>query len=157
MVDEAEKLISEIVQIKNQYIVEVGRGRKAWPKAIKERVARLDEIGIAPKVVAARTSIPYDTIVLWRYNRRHGVNARLKKGFHELKLTGAEASAVEGGGILESVTVTVPETKIPLVPSPPSLGLRLTTPGGFIIEGLDETAASRLIGVLSRSGGVYVP
>ncbi len=154
MVDEAEQLISEIVQIKNQYVVEVGRGRRAWPKSIKERVARLDEIGVAPKVVATRTLIPYDTIVLWRYNRRHGVNARLKTGFHELKV-GPEKTplAAPTDGILKSVTVTVPEFKMRPPSLPPSSGLRLTTPSGFIIEGLDERNAVRLIGELTRLGG----
>lgn len=153
MVDEAEQLISEIVQIKNQYTVEVGRGRRAWPKSIKERVARLDAIGVAPKVVASRTSIPYDTIVLWRHNRRHGVNARLKTGFHELKVAASEAPlAAQTVGILKSVTVTVPEIKMPHLAAPSS-GLRLTTPSGFIVEGLDERNAVRLIGELTRLGG----
>lgn len=154
MVDEAEQLISEIIQIKNQYVVEVGRGRRAWPKSIKERVARLDEIGVAPKVVATRTLIPYDTIVLWRYNRRHGVHGRLKTGFHELKVAPAQAHlAAPTVGILKSVTVTVPEIEIPRTPPHPSSGLRLTTPSGFIIEGLDEKSAVRLICEITRSGG----
>ncbi len=154
MVDEAEQLISEIVQIKNQYVVEVGRGRRAWPKSIKERVARLDEIGISPKVVASRTSIPYDTIVLWRYNRRHGVHGRLKKGFHELKVATAQAPlAAPTVGILKSATVTVPEIKMRHPSLPPSSSLRLTTPTGFIIEGLDDRNVVRLIGDLTRLGG----
>ena len=42
MVDRAEQLISEIRQIKAQYVKEVGRGRRAWPQAIKGRIAELE-------------------------------------------------------------------------------------------------------------------
>lgn len=161
MVDEAEQLISETVQIKNQYVAEVGEARRrAWPKSIKERVARLDDIGVAPKVVAARTLIPYDTIVLWRYNRRHGAHGRLKKGFHELtvarhKSVQVDAAPPVANGILKSLTVTVPDTKIPhTLPGPTSTpSLRITTPNGFIVEGLDETRAVQLIRQLTDLGG----
>lgn len=165
MVDEVEQLISEIVQIKDQYASEVGLGRRrAWPKSIKDRVARLDEIGIAPKIVSARTTIPYDTIVLWRYNRRHTVHGRLKKGFHELTVAaGASAAALPPGApILKSLTVTVPEFKIPNTSMPVGrrasevalgAGLRLTTPNGFIIDGLDGTTAVGLIRQLTEAGG----
>jgi hypothetical protein len=164
MVGEVERLISEIVQIKNQYVAEVGSGRRVWPKSIKERVARLDEMGLPPKVVASRTTISYDTVVLWRYNRRHGVNARIKTGFHQLKVSGATSlpeGAVDGGsGISKSVAVTVPETKMP-IPGAPStqraaLGLRLTTPRGFVVDGLNESTVAQLIRSLSQSGGAHV-
>lgn len=164
MVDEVGRLISEIIQIKRQYVAEVGRGRRVWPKSIKERIARLDEIGIAPKVIAARTTIPYDTIVLWRYNRRHGMNARIKTGFHQLKVAGAKsepAGLSTGSTILESVTVTVPEIKIPDVPPPltplRAEGLRLTTPNGFVIEGLNDQSLVGLLRSLSSAtaGGSY--
>jgi hypothetical protein len=161
MVDEVAQLISEIIQIKSQYVAEVGRGRRVWPKSIKERIARLDEIGIAPKVIAARTTIPYDTIVLWRYNRRHGVNARIKTGFHQLKVTGTKAEPARlsaGSTILESVTVTVPEIKISEAPPPRSTaGLRLTTPNGFVIDGLNDTSLVGLLRSLSSAspGGSY--
>src|SRR4051794_6733469 len=70
MVNRAENLISEIKQIKSQYVKEVGRGRRVWPRSIKDRVAELDSLGVSARIVATETGIPYETVTLWRHKRR---------------------------------------------------------------------------------------
>jgi hypothetical protein len=141
MVDETERLISEVQQIETQYVAEVGQGRRMWPRSIKERVARLDELGIAAKAIATKTGISYETIILWRYKRRQNVS---QVGFHEVAVGGSGLPAIS-----KSVTVTVPESEIP---NSRPRDLRLTTPGGFVIEGLDEQTLIALIARLSQGG-----
>ncbi len=126
---EAEQLISEIRQIREQYINEVGEGRRPWPRSIIDRVCELGNIGLKPKAIAAQTLVPYETVCQWRYNR----NAQLKK-FHNLTVTvpakppSATVTVAEKAG---DVTVTV------------------TTPDGFLIEGLP---AHMVIEVLRARG-----
>ena len=150
MVDEASRIIEEIRQIKEQYVAEVGKGRRVWPRSIKERAARLDEMGVPAKALARQAGISYETLILWRYNRRH---ARGK--FHEVRVAAkshalaAPASETKNiDGISKSATVTVPNFEMP-----PPQSLRLTTPNGFVVEGLDKAAMVWLISALSREGG----
>jgi Transposase len=134
MVERASTLIEEISQIRLQYVAEVGKGRRVWPKSIKARIAELDELGLPAKGIAERTGVPYETIILWRYKRRREQDA---SGFHELKV-----AAPQLPGISKSVAVTATKTEISPVP------LAVTTPEGYRIEGLTEASLLRLIGRL---------
>ncbi|MGE0528795.1 MAG: hypothetical protein AB7G93_22815 [Bdellovibrionales bacterium] len=102
MVDRAAALIDEIRLIKAQYVAEVSKGRRVWPKSIKSRVAELDELGPA-KHVAEHSGIPYETVILWRYKRRQ---AHAASGFHEVKVASAKLPAAS-----KSVTVTAANLK----------------------------------------------
>lgn len=74
-----QQLISEIQQIREQYLAEVGTSkRRSWPKSIRERATELDQLGMKPKLVAKLTAVPYETLVQWRYQRRQ------KSPFHEI-------------------------------------------------------------------------
>ena len=151
MVDEAARLIGEVRQIKTQYVAEVGRGRRVWPRSIKERIAQLDDLGIPAKVIAEKTEVPYETIILWRYKRRNE-KAEAKTAFHELSV--AERHLPQP--ISKSVTVTLPTNEMPLhhpEPSIPAKFLRLTTPDGFVIDGLDEASVVALLARLAPGGG----
>jgi hypothetical protein len=60
-----EILLREITEITEQYKEEVPSGRRAWPKAIRGRVAELRTLGIGPKKIAAVTGLPYSTVFMW--------------------------------------------------------------------------------------------
>lgn len=136
MLARASVLIEEIRQIKQQYVAEVGKGRRVWPKSIKARIAELDELGIPAKHVAERTGVPYETVILWRYKRRRERDA---SGFHELKVAAPELPVIS-----KSVAVTAIKSEISTVP------LTVTTPEGLRIEGLTEEALLRLIARLRQ-------
>ena len=166
MVEHAKQLIHEIQQIKTQSVAEVGKGRRVWPRSIKERTEQLDKMGVPVKAVAAETGIPYETLILWRYSRRRAAAERAefdtntsKVKFHELKVSPKEglsqvvgrASSVSKS-ISQSGSVTVPGFEMPRQLPAPAGGLRLTTPNGFIVEGLEATTAAWLIGALTLGG-----
>ena len=131
MLAESDALISEIIQIREQYVAEVGK-RRAWPRAIKERIAQLQALGLRPGAIAERTGVPYQTIILWKYKER---KLLARKPFHPVAITGQES-------ISKSLSVTPKEIKMP---ESQRRGLRLTTPQGFAIEGLDARLALELL------------
>ncbi|MGZ6441672.1 MAG: hypothetical protein ACXWRU_16555 [Pseudobdellovibrionaceae bacterium] len=59
---EAKQVVVEIQNIVIQYQAEVGKGRKAWPKSIRERVEKLFSIGLNGKESSRATKIPYYTV-----------------------------------------------------------------------------------------------
>ena len=63
---EAEKIISEIQQIKEQYQKEVGSKRKPWPRSIAERVEKLFHLGASGPSISKDCDIPYHTILNWK-------------------------------------------------------------------------------------------
>lgn len=75
--------------------------------------------------------------------------------FHELAVTDAKLPAIS-----KSEAVTVPHIEIPQAGSEaraaarPIAGLRLTTPDGFVIKGLDESRVPDLLSRL-RAGGTH--
>jgi hypothetical protein len=139
MQDQAVNLMSEIFQLREQYTAEVGQGRRVWPRSIKERVEKLDEIGIAAKQISQQTGIGYETILQWRFKRRQ----RVKRQFHEVSVV------PETKAIAKIDTVTVPKkssskkfAKIGTV--------TVTTPEGFRIETSDMEMAVQLLRELRR-------
>lgn len=145
MVDEAKRLISEIGQIKVQYVREVGRGRRVWPRSIKDRVLSLERLGVPAKAVAEQTGISYETITTWRYQRR---KAATQGPFHEIGVR-AESPLARVPAVLKSATVTVAESEIPKSIDRP---LTLRTPLGFVIEGLDANGVVELMNRLCPGG-----
>lgn len=139
MVERASTLIEEIRQIKRQYVAEVGKGRRVWPKSIKARIAELDELGVPAKHVAEKTGVPYETVILWRYKRRREHNA---SGFHEVKVAASELPVIS-----KSVAVTMTKSEMK------TAALTVTTPEGFRIEGLTEELLLRLIARLRQGEG----
>ena len=130
MTEQAEILIQEITELRSQYVAEVGEGRHKWPRSIKERAEKLDEMGIPAKQVGLKTGIGYETLLQWRYKRRH----ELKRKFHEIqvkavaKIGTVAVPKVEGEKkILKMGTVTV------------------TTPEGFKIEMSDIESALEIL------------
>ena len=132
MNEQAEILIQEIAELRSQYVAEVGDGRHKWPRSIKERAEKLDEMGVPAKQVGSKTGIGYETLLQWRYKRRH----ELKKRFHEIK---APAKALAK---IDTVTVpTVNWSKKDL-----KMGtVTVTTPDGFRIELLDIGSAIEIL------------
>ena len=103
MVDKASGLNGEIRQIKAQYVVEVGEGRRVWLKSIKTWVAELDELGIPAKQVAERSGIPHETVILWRYKRRRGKKG---SGIWWLLWTGTAILYSPGAGRTHSIVAS---------------------------------------------------
>jgi hypothetical protein len=145
VVARADLIVSEINQIKAQYVKEVGNGRRAWPMSIKKRVAELESLGLAAKSVASETGIPYATIVLWRFKRRKG------EVFKELRVTPALEAPKAGLSISKSSSVTLSNLEMPSKRGVLQ-GLNLRTPSGFVIENLDESSVLKLITILSAGG-----
>jgi hypothetical protein len=101
-------LCDEIKQIHEQYVQQVGpSGRKAWPKAIKERALEVDRLVNSTKEAAELTGLSADLFYYWRSQAK-------KSGFKSLAVVEKKSP---------SVTVTV------------------TTPKGYMIEGLPADMA----------------
>lgn len=125
MLEREEVLIREICQIREQYQAEVGSRRKPWPKAIRDRILELDELGVSRKSIVADTGVPYHTILNWRYQSR-------RRGFKELSISKVGTMTVPKVDILNCATVTV------------------TTPKGIRVEITGEQGVAELIRVLGR-------
>jgi hypothetical protein len=129
MTEQAEILIREIAELRSQYVAEVGEGRRKWPRSIKERAEKLDEMGVPAKQVGLKTGIGYETLLQWRYKRRH----EFKKRFHEIKVPVKALAKID--------TVTVPKAKEIL-----KVGtVTVTTPEGFRVEVLNVELAIELL------------
>ncbi len=136
MVEEASRLIDEIKQIREQYVSEVGK-RRTWPRSIKERMAKLEALGLKAGAIAKRTSVPYQTILVWRYQER--------KRFHQVQIA-------PGKSISKSSSLSAQEIKMPTQSEKTSL--RLVVPGGFVVEGLDPATAAKLLFEIGRLSNV---
>lgn len=137
MLEEASRLIDEVCQIKAQYMDEVGTGRRVWPRSIKERMFKLDKLGLPAKAVSDRTGIPYCTILLWRHRGKKQPKA---SAFHELSVESKLPA------ISKTRTVTVPKFEMPQA----SENLKLTTPDGFVIDGLDAAGIVAVVAAFSK-------
>lgn len=119
MEDQAQILVEEIKQILKQYVNEVGPGgRKVWPRAIRGRATKLSDL-LGSKRSAELTGLPVDTLYAWR--------ADAKKASHK--------SLVVRNNKDKFATVTVTD-KSPINPNENSVTVTVTTPNGFLIEGL---------------------
>lgn len=135
MQNEIERLVSEINQLHEQYRAEVGPGRRVWPRSIRERVERLDEIGVPAKQISEKTGIGYETVLQWRFKRRR----RIKSKFQEVAVTAEKSKAIP-----KIDTVTVPKSskqkqiaKIGTV--------TVTTPEGYRIETSEMALALQIL------------
>ena len=138
MIDRAEALMDEVRQLRMQYVNEVGSGRRVWPRSIKTRILELEQIGIPPKVIAAKTGVPSETIASWRFHRRHGVDKR----FHALAVKSAFPEIAKSG------TVTATTDKMPK-----NFGsILVTLTDGIRIESVDADAIARILCALKAGG-----
>ena len=119
MKSEIKNLIEEIRQIREQYEAEVGtQKRRAWPRAIKERVLRLCDFTSTYKEAAELSGISVDSIYVWRAMAR-------QSGFKQLSVVHKKP---------KSLTVT--DTDLGRANLSGSVTVTVTTPKGFLIEGL---------------------
>lgn len=114
--NETEKLFDEILQIRSQYKAEVDGTHKQWPKAIRERAMRLQELGVSRKNLSQRSGISYHTLAYWSMARKQSA------GFHPLAVkppllpTEGEAATTvtrhknaDHRKVFATVTVTTPD------------------------------------------------
>ena len=64
--NKVDAIFEELVQICSQYKEEVPGRRRAWPKAIKERVLQLRKLGVSGAKIADRIAITYRTTISWQ-------------------------------------------------------------------------------------------
>ncbi len=115
-------LVSEIKQIHEQYLVEVGAGgHKVWPRSIKDRVFDLVANVGSVKKASAMCSISAQTIYQWRSDQK-------KSNFKSLTVVNDRS---------KSSMVTVPNTKTSVLKSKDQAqAITVTTPKGYVIKGL---------------------
>ena len=130
MTSEAEKIISEINQMREQWFTEVEAGaRRTWPKSIRERVMQLIGMKVSCKEIAKLTLIPYETIGQWRHYRK-----KMERRFHAVQVRNSNnASVTVAGTESESRNLTV----------------TVTTPNGYRIEG----PTNEVLKILQALGG----
>jgi len=144
MKDRADQIINEIQQITAQYKAEVPGRRHAWPKAIKERVQALFALGLKPKAITEQTGLSYHTVVYW------STQAKQTQKFLPVKVVAAKSRRLPVP-IDKAATATVTVKKRGRPSSSKSLGsllnatVTVTTPDGFIIEGLPAQVALALL------------
>ena len=63
--EEQEQLFSEIRQVIHQYKQEVTGKHKPWPKAVKDRVRRLRELGVSIPEISRQIGLSYATLKFW--------------------------------------------------------------------------------------------
>lgn len=122
MLTEAERLIGEIRQIKEQYQIEVGSKRRPWLKSIRERIEALERLGVGAKTISFDTGVPYHTILQWQFLKRKKSKTN---EFHQLTVAELKPS-------IPTSTVTVAGTPKTIAT------VTVTTPSGFRIEGSAE-------------------
>lgn len=143
MVSQVELLMEEIRDLRSQYVAEVGKGRRVWPRSIKERVTALDEMGVPAKQVSQNSGVGYATILQWRFKRRRKQSAN----FHELAVTAPAMTR----SIAKIGTVTAPNDKFKKTSGKNIAKLctvTVTTPEGFRIEAPDAETALILLNSL---------
>ena len=139
MVAQVEILMREISDLRAQYVAEVGKGRRVWPRSIKDRVTALDDLGIPAKQISQQSGVGYATILQWRFKRRR----RERPTFHEVAVAEPASTA-----IAKIDTVTVSTDKIKKAPKRTVAILStvtVTTPEGFKIETSDTETAVMLL------------
>lgn len=144
MKDRAAQIIDEIQQITAQYKAEVPGRRHAWSKAIKERVHALFAMGLKPKAITERTGLSYHTVVYW------STQAKQTQKLLPVKVVAAKSRRLPVPTVKAAIaTVAVKKRGRPS--SSKSLGpllnatVTVTTPDGFIIEGLPAQVALALL------------
>jgi hypothetical protein len=125
------ELLEEILQITSQYKDEVPGKRKAWPKAIKERVRELNELGMNVKAICERAGLPYYTVLSWRPPKR-----RVTRSHGEFKQVPIVINPRQLPAPIVDENRTPKKTATVAV-EPPRQTVTVTTPLGFRIEGLE--------------------
>jgi len=149
MMTQSKQLIAEIRSIRDEYFHEVGEGkRRAWPRAIKERVLKLCDLGeFRTKDIARLTSISAEVIGQWRYLAKK----ELQQGsaFHSLPVVAGVGtrSMAQSPTLTEPATVTVPDFI--------KHGIRVTTQDGYVIEGLTADSTVLVMQGLRGVSGVF--
>jgi len=133
----SEELISEIRQIREQYVREVGQGRRVWPRAIRERVLRLIDLGeLRLKQIAESSGVPYETVCQWKHQRERKTRA----GFHSVPVVAAPESAITNASTVTASDFVISKAII-----------EVQTPEGYVIRGL--TADSVVLVIRHLKGG----
>ena len=155
----SQELIEEIKHISNQYHAEVGRGKKAWPKSIKDRIVQLLETGMPATRISKLTAVPYFTVLKWRKTK--GRPRGRSHGFKELTVLSdapqkVAVTVTQKLDTQQVATVTVAQKLAVALGGQvqrPDISVPITTPDGFKIELPCMEAAIDFILKLRRMGG----
>jgi hypothetical protein len=149
MESRAEIIFSEIKQIKANHEKQDRREGLGWPSSLKDRVEELEGLGLSAKAIADSSGMAYATIMQWRYNRRSKA-----KAFHEVRV-----KAQPNDNKRKSAKRPISKSFSQAMPVFENLSkggasdLRLRTPSGFIVEGLDEDGVVSLVARFGEGGG----
>ncbi len=133
---EAERIISEVLQIKSQYQAEVAGSRKQWPRAIKDRVRELATgHDLSLREISEGTGISYYTIANWTQKDR-------ASKFHQVAVVASKPKRI--------ATVTVARNL--KSPKPEIATVTVKTPDGFLIRVGSARDAGLLLKTLRRGG-----
>ena len=131
-------LFLELEQICEQYKEQVPGRRRAWPRAVKDRIGELQRLGISGHQISKRVPIPYMTIASWRRDKPESGSAFLPvKIVEQPTLAPARATTVtvekreRGRPPIQKVSIATTVTVV--------------APNGLRIEGLPVDAALRLL------------
>lgn len=130
--DRIPNLTDEVRQLKEQYVDEVGTGRRIWPRSIKGLVFELGELGVPLKKIAQSTTVPYQTILSWRYQ------ARKSPKFHELTVKARSMAKI---GSDSSVTIE----SAPISEAPRGALVIVSFADGLRIESADPKSIVEII------------
>ena len=137
MDDRTQNLFSELEQICEQYKEQVPGKRRAWPKAVRERVEELEHLGINGYEISRRIPVPYMTIVSWRSKTK-----KEKSGFLPVAVVDKKQRpttvTVKRLGHIESDSIAGLSNSVPTT-------VTVVTPEGFRIEGLPVEFAKPLL------------
>jgi hypothetical protein len=148
-----EDLLEELRQIVAQYQAEIPGGRKAWPNAIKHRVARLKELGLSFKAISDQTGLPYFTVLGWRdYAAKANDAGQFRQVSPDAAFTAATVAVATLSKDLPAAQGRVSRNAPEPAALPPSAAVTttatvtVTTPEGFRVEGLSFPQAVDLLG-----------
>lgn len=144
MSDRIQNLFSELEQICEQYKEQVPGRRRAWPKAVKERIEELERHGVSGYEVSKRIPVPYMTIVSWRSKAKN--KSAAAPGFLPVKIVDE----------IRPTTVTVKRRGRKPKQSSTQASTTLTTvtvvaPNGFRIEGMPVEFAMPLLTIATTA------
>lgn len=126
MGERVQQIISEVIQMRDQYFAEVGAdARRTWPKSIRERIILLDSMNVARREIAELTGVPYDTIIQWR----HYEKKRERRNFHSIEVKTEKPLKKETTRLPSVLTAAPSKTFVP------DVTVTVTSPDGYRIEG----------------------
>jgi len=144
------QLVQEILQIIEQFSVEVPGRRRSWPQSVRGRVAALDRLGVLRSKISDLTGLSRATVFFWcrgQVARKPGRPSGIR-GHRFIQLPAKTAQALDVDCPVQRPDSKLPDPELPQPPAPDpvlSCGLRLCFSNGSAIEGIASIADAILL------------